>query len=186
MPHFGDKIHSTLILNPYLVLILGNLASIIPKMLLALNQSIELILEIQSRVIPLSHQILNYNNTKLCYSGITHRSKLTHSFSNVWLYFFFLSTNLSLWNFRVCTISGLFCRKFHKCILSSEQTETRAPYKTQEIKSSIIPKQLNQQAYNSSNKMSSLFIIITFFFFPRYDTKMKAWTHCIIFDMKIL
>lgn len=72
----------------YLVLILGNMASIIPRMLLALNQSIELILEIQSRVIPLSHQILNYNNTKSCYSGITHRSKLTHSFSNVCLYFF--------------------------------------------------------------------------------------------------
>lgn len=88
--------------------------------------------------------------------------KLTNSFSNVCLYFF-LRTNLSLWNFRVCTISGLFCRKFHKCILSSEQTETRAPYNTQEIKSSIIPKLLNQQAY-PSNKMSSLFIIITFFF----------------------
>lgn len=43
---------------------------------------------LQSRVIPLSHQILNYNNTKSCYSGITHRSKLTHSFSNVCLYFF--------------------------------------------------------------------------------------------------
>lgn len=71
MPHFGNKIHSTLILNPCLVLILGNMASIIPRMLLALNQSIELILEIQSRVIPLSHQILNYNNTKSCYSGIT-------------------------------------------------------------------------------------------------------------------
>lgn len=88
LPHFGDKIHSTLILNPYLLLILGNMASIIPKMLLALNQSIELILEIQSRVIPLSHQILNYINTKSCYSGITHRSKLTHSFSNVCIYFF--------------------------------------------------------------------------------------------------
>lgn len=147
------------------------MASIIPKMLLALNQSIELILEIQSRVIPLSHQILNYNNTKSCYSGITHRSKLIHSV--MYVFIFFLSTHLSLWNFRVCTISGLFCRKFHKCILSSEQTETRAPYKTQEIKSSIIPKQLNQQAYNS-NKMCSLFIIITIFFNPMYHTIKTA------------
>lgn len=45
-----DKIHSTLILNPYLALILGNMASIIPRMLLALNQSIELILEIKNLV----------------------------------------------------------------------------------------------------------------------------------------
>lgn len=89
MPHFGDKIHSTLILNPCLVLILGNMASIIPRMLLALNQSIELILDIQSRVIPLSHQILNYNNAKLCYcnSGIAHRSKLIHSAMYVFIFF---------------------------------------------------------------------------------------------------
>lgn len=88
-------------------------------------------------------------------------NKLIHSFSSVLYvhaYFFFLNTNLSLWNFRVCTISGLFCRKFHKCILSSEQTETRAPYKTQEIKLSIIPKRLNQLAYNSY-KMFPLFIV---------------------------
>lgn len=160
------------------------------KMLLALNQSTELILEIKKSclqywVIPLSHQILNYNNTKLCYSGITI-SLFIHSFSSVLYvhaYFFFLNTNLSLWNFRVCTISGLFCRKFHKCILSSEQTETRAPYKTQEIKLSIIPKRLNQLAYNSY-KMFPLFIVHKFY--PLYHSKMRAWTYCIIFDMKIL
>lgn len=132
------------------------------KMLLALNQSTELILEIKKSclqywVIPLSHQILNYNNTKLCYSGITI-SLLIHSVQYCMSIFFFFNTNLSLWNFRVCTISGLFCRKFHKCILSSEQTETRAPYKTQEIKLSIIRKRLNQLAYNSY-KMFPLFIV---------------------------
>lgn len=115
-----------------------------------------------------------------------YHHKLTHSFSSVLYvhaYFFFLNTNLSLWNFRVCTISGLFCRKFHKCILSSEQTETRAPYKTQEIKLSIIPKRLNQLAYNSY-KMFPLFIVHKFY--PLYHSKMRAWTYCIIFDMKIL
>lgn len=102
-----------------------------------------------------------------------YHHKLTHSFSSVLYvhaYFFFLNTNLSLWNFRVCTISGLFCRKFHKCILSSEQTETRAPYKTQEIKLSIIPMRLNQLAYNSY-KMFPLFIVHKCLSFVSYQNE---------------
>lgn len=34
---------------------------------------------------------------------------------------------LSLWNFKLCTTCGLFCRKFHKCSVSSAVAVTSAP-----------------------------------------------------------
>lgn len=37
------------------------------------------------------------------------------------------SAYLSLWNFKLCTTCGLFCRKFHKCSVSSAVTVTSAP-----------------------------------------------------------
>lgn len=36
-------------------------------------------------------------------------------------------TDLSLWNFRLCTTCGIFCRKFHRCKVSSAVAETNAP-----------------------------------------------------------
>lgn len=38
------------------------------------------------------------------------------------------TTYLSLWNFKLCTTSGVFCcRKFHKCMVSSAVALTSAP-----------------------------------------------------------
>lgn len=36
-------------------------------------------------------------------------------------------TDLSLWNLRLCTTCGIFCRKFHRCKVSSAVAETNAP-----------------------------------------------------------
>ena len=36
-------------------------------------------------------------------------------------------TDLSLWNLRLCTTCGIFCRKFHRCRVSSAVAETNAP-----------------------------------------------------------
>lgn len=38
-----------------------------------------------------------------------------------------LTTNLSLWNLRLCTTCGIFWRKFHKCNVPSPVADTSAP-----------------------------------------------------------
>lgn len=42
-------------------------------------------------------------------------------------YIYYKKTDLSLWNFRLCTTCGIFCRKFHRCNVSSAVAETNAP-----------------------------------------------------------